>query len=59
MSNYATKKLVEAYQLDNSDVLKILITKDKRKRRDKITNTEISLSRSPVNLKKRKTVVKG
>jgi len=31
--------------LDNTEVLKILITKDKRKKEGKNTNTEISLSR--------------
>ena len=65
MSNYTmaveqlrNKKLVEAYQLDNTDALKTLIQKTKEREEGKITNTE-DLSRDLLKTKERKSVVRG
>ena len=58
LPNMVTKNRAKLFESSNEEIPKTLIQKTKE-RKGKITNTAISLSRSLVNLKKRKSVVKG
>ncbi len=58
LSNWITKNLVEAYQLNNTEVLKILIQKIKERKGQKHKHSDISLEIFEEKTK-RKIVVKG